>query len=529
MLTARFTIILLFVTILAPVNKVLSQSLTPFNTNITAVKTYSGLHVAAFNVKNGQLKIYLPDDMAISDTVSGSVNFEFYELGKGELVNRQFDISDYSLNIEHKHIDLEGENFKFVVPYNLPAGVLNVELHDKKGDLISRAFFPVRLTKQNQYAKNIVDPSNFRIPAAGRSGLPVEISGPFDGDYSTTKMSVAGRSVRMLAESPRKLVFESPEDVNGTRVIAIRERDVDIKNTFTNLNVVHVGKDQSYYRSSIKNDSKSSEQIRRGEFIIESDEIDQPISKWKKVPVPEDAGASTTEVSQKEKVTSAAKSEGNAKDSSSNEEFENSQKYDRSSSVSEKITDENGSVTMETDSDNSTKSDENEKKASEPNTADNTIDINSISGYLERQYEARVSASSSDLVRNQTQERKVNRSSDMIRSESYKKIKTADEQEKQNSPAKEYNLERKTGTKSGYALQLASVKNKKDADKLVEKIKLKGYNAYSVRTMIPGKGHWFRIRIGGFSSRQEAMNYKSSMQLDGLNLDPGSFFVTEGE
>jgi hypothetical protein len=39
--------------------------------------------------------------------------------------------------------------------------------------------------------------------------------GQVDGDLATTAVTQGGKPVRLLAESPRKLVFESPLSVTG--------------------------------------------------------------------------------------------------------------------------------------------------------------------------------------------------------------------------------------------------------------------------------------------------------------------------
>ena len=55
-------------------------------------------------------------------------------------------------------------------------------------------------------------------------------------------------------------------------------------------------------------------------------------------------------------------------------------------------------------------------------------------------------------------------------------------------------------------VQVASVKNPKDADRMVIKLKNKGFPAYRTIAKIPGKGIWFRVRVGPCSSRTEADN-----------------------
>jgi cell division protein FtsN len=67
-----------------------------------------------------------------------------------------------------------------------------------------------------------------------------------------------------------------------------------------------------------------------------------------------------------------------------------------------------------------------------------------------------------------------------------------------------------------YTIQAASVKDPKDADRLVQKLKKRGYPAYRVIGKIPGKGIWFRVRIGTYKSKSEALSVMNKLKKDGL-------------
>jgi cell division septation protein DedD len=55
-----------------------------------------------------------------------------------------------------------------------------------------------------------------------------------------------------------------------------------------------------------------------------------------------------------------------------------------------------------------------------------------------------------------------------------------------------------------FTIQIASLKDSGIADKLVERLKKGGYPAYRSIGKVPGKGIWYRVRIGYFNSRSEA-------------------------
>lgn len=60
-------------------------------------------------------------------------------------------------------------------------------------------------------------------------------------------------------------------------------------------------------------------------------------------------------------------------------------------------------------------------------------------------------------------------------------------------------------TVKNVTIQVASLKDSRDADKLMNKLKRKGYPAYRSIAKIPGKGIWYRVRVGYFKNRTEAV------------------------
>ena len=59
-------------------------------------------------------------------------------------------------------------------------------------------------------------------------------------------------------------------------------------------------------------------------------------------------------------------------------------------------------------------------------------------------------------------------------------------------------------TAKPYTIQVAAFKAAGDADKLVAELKQKGFFAYRAIGKIPGKGIWYRVRVGEFNTKAEA-------------------------
>ena len=70
-----------------------------------------------------------------------------------------------------------------------------------------------------------------------------------------------------------------------------------------------------------------------------------------------------------------------------------------------------------------------------------------------------------------------------------------------------------------FTIQIASLKDSGIADKLVDRLKKGGYPAYRSIGKVPGKGIWYRVRVGYFNSRSEAgptFNRLKKEKIDGI-------------
>lgn len=63
-------------------------------------------------------------------------------------------------------------------------------------------------------------------------------------------------------------------------------------------------------------------------------------------------------------------------------------------------------------------------------------------------------------------------------------------------------------------IQVASVKSQQVASRMVRELKKKGYPAYARIGKVPGKGIWYRVRVGRFTSRQAAAGMQARLRRD---------------
>jgi cell division protein FtsN len=67
-----------------------------------------------------------------------------------------------------------------------------------------------------------------------------------------------------------------------------------------------------------------------------------------------------------------------------------------------------------------------------------------------------------------------------------------------------------------YTVQAASVKSARDADRLVAELKKTGFQAYRAIGKVPGKGIWYRVRVGEYQSKASARRTLNKLKKAGL-------------
>ena len=72
-----------------------------------------------------------------------------------------------------------------------------------------------------------------------------------------------------------------------------------------------------------------------------------------------------------------------------------------------------------------------------------------------------------------------------------------------------------------YTIQIGAFQKEGEAKQIVNKLKSKGYPAFIKTAEVPGKGTWYRVRIGTFSTRVTAKLYAGNLK----NVEPSIKFV----
>lgn len=81
------------------------------------------------------------------------------------------------------------------------------------------------------------------------------------------------------------------------------------------------------------------------------------------------------------------------------------------------------------------------------------------------------------------------------------------------------------GVDGGFQLQVASFKDREDADRLVQDLRRRGHRAFHQAAYVPERGLWYRVRIGPFKSKLETQRYKAEFErterVSPFLVDPG--------
>jgi cell division septation protein DedD len=68
------------------------------------------------------------------------------------------------------------------------------------------------------------------------------------------------------------------------------------------------------------------------------------------------------------------------------------------------------------------------------------------------------------------------------------------------------------GHEGGYQLQVSSFRAQGDAQGFADQLRARGHKAYVVEAHVPGRGTWFRVRVGPFQTQHAAAQYRAGFE-----------------
>jgi len=70
------------------------------------------------------------------------------------------------------------------------------------------------------------------------------------------------------------------------------------------------------------------------------------------------------------------------------------------------------------------------------------------------------------------------------------------------------------GHEGAYTLQVVSYESSDQAERFAKNLRTRNHKAFVVQAEVPGRGRFFRVRIGPFEARKDALDYQSSFERD---------------
>jgi hypothetical protein len=194
------------------------------------VRTESGLHRALFRVPQGAISVNLPDDLAAGDMVSGTVYTDATGKNPKEVTKNSGEITGYVIEMPGQKTNASDRHFRWSVPTDVPDGASAILLLDKKNKVIGRCSVPVIRKSSGR------DTAGISLPRGAQAGTMASVLGPFSGSPDSS-VTVGGKNADIIAESPRKLVFQTPADVVGQTTIKVAKGNLTATGPFSSLSL----------------------------------------------------------------------------------------------------------------------------------------------------------------------------------------------------------------------------------------------------------------------------------------------------
>lgn len=184
-----------------------------------SISSQKGLTSVIFNLKEGTVKVYLPDDIRPGDQISGSIAAEAVGKNAKQQAANLAILRHYSIGIFNSIIAVEnaGKPLQLSVRPGKPVPC-RVELIDAAGQLANVKAIPT--IPENEVIETT---GSCNIPTHALTAAPMRINGAFDGDASNTRCMLNNNPLQVLAESPRQCIISFPDVPAGTHALSLQE------------------------------------------------------------------------------------------------------------------------------------------------------------------------------------------------------------------------------------------------------------------------------------------------------------------
>ncbi len=223
-----------------------------------------GLNTTTFDTPHGKVKVNLPDDATAGDTLSGTVFVQPAGKTAREQARNGDELNGYVVEVANKKTQAGKKVLEFGAP--AAAGATYLVLRDSGGNEVSSAAVPINpaptvptetvpaetvptetvpaetvpketIPTGTAVPKPAETAAGFHLPTVSQAGRPLNIPGPFDGDSSTTNVTIGSEKTEVLAESPRKTTVQAPSDSVGLKPIHVQKGSAEADGMVRNLGI----------------------------------------------------------------------------------------------------------------------------------------------------------------------------------------------------------------------------------------------------------------------------------------------------
>lgn len=205
----------------------------------TTVRKSGGLQIITLSTPEGSVRLNVPGTLKLGEAASGSISAD-------PMVS-----AGYLISLGGQLLALERRIAPWVIPNSMEQVVL--ALKTREGIDVLNIRVPIR----NTNSTSVEDPGaadlaveappdeikvdlqipylKFRLSSIGWIGSPLEIQGPFDGNFTNTTVRFDGIAASIVAENPRSVVVQPPADRYGVMTISVQEGKENVSCVFRNL------------------------------------------------------------------------------------------------------------------------------------------------------------------------------------------------------------------------------------------------------------------------------------------------------
>lgn len=178
----------------------------------------SGIVVTEFDTPQARIQVYLPDDMAAGDTISGTVFAEPKGEGAAREANAKL-VEGLVVSIDQTIAERTGQRIilRSLDKLHKLSRSLRVRLSTESAELTA----PIEVDEERT-DKTL----QFVIPEVNSAGRPMQIAGPFDGDIGSTRVTVGGKAATVFVETPRSCIVQADTSFVGKKSVIVSDGGV---------------------------------------------------------------------------------------------------------------------------------------------------------------------------------------------------------------------------------------------------------------------------------------------------------------